>query len=117
MPTTDLWQSVAEGQHPAGVCTHTLSCVCSLFVCWGGDHEHKTIKSFQNQQTENTGEFRKVTQISFLLVLQCDTVMIIIIIIIILGAGTRFHSNNILKDKIQNEMYTFCNDLFPDINN
>lgn len=45
-----------------------------------------------------------VIQSSFLLVLQSDTV---IIIIIILGVRTRFHSNNILKDEIQNEIYIF----------
>lgn len=99
MPTTDLWQSVAEGQHPAGVCVHTHSAVFVHCVS-----ETKTIKSFHNQQAENTGEFRMVIQSSFLLVLQSDTV---IIIIIILGVRTRFHSNNILKDEIQNEIYIF----------
>ena len=105
LPTTDLWQSVAEGQRPAGVCTHThththTQLCCSLFLCWAGDHEPKTIKSFQNQQTANTGEFRKVVLSSCLSVLQRDTV-------VIPGAGTRLYSNNALKDKIQNEIYTF----------
>lgn len=81
------------------VCVHTHSAVFVHYVS-----ETKTIKSFQNQQAENTGEFRMVIQSSFLLVLQCDTV---IIIIIILGVRTRFHSNNILKDEIQNEIYIF----------
>ena len=79
--------------------THTQLC-CSLFLCWAGDHEPKTIKSFQNQQTANTGEFRKVVLSSCLSVLQRDTV-------VIPGAGTRLYSNNALKDKIQNEIYTF----------
>lgn len=81
------------------VCVHTHSAVFVHYVS-----ETKTIKSFQNQQAENTGEFRMVIQSSFLLVLQCDTV---IIIIIILGVRTRFHSNNILKDEIQNDIYIF----------
>lgn len=81
------------------VCVHTHSAVFVHCVS-----ETKTIKSFQNQQAENTGEFRMVIQSSFLLVLKCDT---IIIIIIILGVRTRFHSNNILKDEIQNEIYIF----------